>query len=390
MKTADLPFLDLTAPGFSTRGPEVFSARKVHGLARTPFGFAVLHHRLAGQILRDKRFRQGSHGWPGKVGLTGSFADFWQRSIISLEGPIHKRQRQIAQAALAEADILAMRPFFDKIALNLLADLPETFDFVDRFSEPFAGQAIARLMGLPANQSTALARDASTLGLAMGLDAKSHEVDVNAATNRLLHLADILLSKPPQNSFTSRLKQAAQRLQHNDRQSLLDLTVISIFGGVDTTRAQLAFAVAAFIDEPAKWKALRTHPDLVPAAVEDIIRHRPTTTWATREALEEVECDGVKIMAGTTVHVLVHATATDPKTGYYGGFDPSVKRKNHFGFGGGAHHCLGHFVARTDMTCALSILAQHWQKIHWAGTPEWLPDSGNTSPHKMPIRPIVA
>ncbi|MEL6794984.1 MAG: cytochrome P450, partial [Pseudomonadota bacterium] len=121
----DLPFLDFTAPGFSTRGPEVAAARAVSPLARTPFGLAVLRHQTAGRVLRDRRCRQGSHDWPRKVGLTGSFADFWMASVISQEGPEHKRLRQIIQTALAEAHILALRPAFTRIASDLLDGIGE-------------------------------------------------------------------------------------------------------------------------------------------------------------------------------------------------------------------------------------------------------------------------
>jgi len=245
MRAEDLPFLDLTAPDFSTRGPEVLAARDAHALARTPFGFAVLRYHAAGRLLRDRRCRQGSHNWPDKVALCGSFAEFWRRSIISLEGPAHKTQRHIVQAALAEDVILSMRPAFKAIAAELLNDLSAEFDFVARFSEPFAGRVIAHLMGLPLSEAAALGRDASTLGLAMGVAAKTHEAEVNAATDRLMARAMAMLEDPPAGSFAARLLQPAHRLGATDRQVLADLIVISIFGGVDTTRAQLDFFIAA-------------------------------------------------------------------------------------------------------------------------------------------------
>lgn len=391
---ANIPFLDITAPGFSTRSEAVLKARSEFWCARTPFGLAVLRHEQAGKLLRDRRLRQGSYAWPEKVGLRGAFAEFWMRSIISLEGASHKRQRRIAQAALAERDILALAPDFAQIAAALVSDLPSSFDFVDSFSEPFAGLAITRLLGLPDADAPALAQDASTLGLAMGVDAKQHEAAVNAATDRLMQLADDLLedrrSDVRPGSFVHRLKTAAGKQELENRQALRDLIVISIFGGVDTTRAQLAFAIGLFIEAPDKWTWLRANPDAIPAAIEDIIRHHPTTTWSSRETLEAIDMDGVHIQAGTTLHMLVHASATDPLTGYAGGFDPSAARKVHFGFGGGAHHCLGQFVARTDMACAMRVLLDSWASVHWAGTPVFLPDSGNTSPLSFPIRPVKA
>ncbi|MEL7463309.1 MAG: cytochrome P450 [Pseudomonadota bacterium] len=390
----DLPFLDFTAHGFSTRGPEVAAAREASPLARTPFGLAVLRHQVAGRVLRDRRCRQGSHDWPRKVGLTGSFADFWMASVISQEGPEHKRLRQIIQTALAEAHILALRPAFTRIASDLLDGMGEEVEFVEAFSEPFAGRAITTLLGLPEADAPSLAHDASTLGLAMGVDAKRYEDRVNAATDRLFALAERLLDDPPAGSLTARMLGAAEALGVTDRAALQNLVVISIFGGVDTTRAQLAFAVALFIERPETWARLRADPALIPDAIEDVIRHRPTTTWATREAVEDMEIDGVRVPAGATLHVLVNATATDPDAGYSGeghagGFDPAARRKGHFGFGGGAHHCLGHLVARTDMACALAVLAKRVERFEWAGTPDYLPDSGNTSPRALPVRVVL-
>ena len=385
-----LPFLDVTASGFSTRSDAVLRARSAAWCARTPFGLAVLRHAQAGRILRDRRFRQGSHDWPRKVGLEGAFAEFWMRSIISMEGEPHKLQRRAAQAALAEPYVLSLVPEFEAIARDLIVDWPDRFDFIDAFSEPFAGHAIARLLGLPPEDAAQLARDASTLGLAMGVDAKHHESAVNAATDRLIALADELIDHGTRQTFVPRLVGAARDLGITDRQILRDLIVISIFGGVDTTRAQLAFAVALFIDAPHHWARLRREPQGVSNALDEIIRQRPTTTWATRQAVEAVDIDGVKIAPGTTLHVMVHATGLDPATGGAPDFDPFKRRKVHFGFGGGAHHCLGQFVARTDMACALRVLLANVTRFEWAGTPDYLPDSGNTSPRRLPVTAMRA
>jgi len=383
-----LPFLDLKNPKFSTRSSEVHAAREASWCAQTPFGYAVLRHREAGLILRDRRFRQGSHAWPETVGLKGSFAEFWKRSVISLEGEDHAALRKIAQNALAKEHILALEPTFTKIAETLCDTLrgSEAFDIIDGFTEPFAGQAITALLGLPMRISAQLAADATCLGLAMGPEATRYQTEVNASVDRLTELAIRLLDAPPHDSFVSRLVSE----DYEDRQALVDLTVISIFGGVDTTRAQLAFAAHLFSQHPEQWAWLRDNPQEVSNAIDEVIRMRPTTTWATREALEDVAIGDVTIRAGETVHILVHASATDPKSGHNGQFDIRARRKSHFGFGGGAHHCLGHLVAKTDMMAALHVWLRHWETIELAEEPVFLPDSGNTSPLRMSVLPTWA
>ena len=385
-----LPFLDITAPGFSTRGPEVLAARAESWCARTPFGLAVLRHNQAGRLLRDRRLRQGSHAWPATVGLTGAFADFWRRSIISEEGERHRHLRRVARDALSDAFVLTLKPAFREIAERLVEDLrPDpAFAFIDRFSEPFAGRAIARLLGEPDEAAADIATDASTLGLAMGLAARRHEAAANAATERLRDLADRLLGEARPDTFAGRLGKAAETHGLSDHQALVDLVVISIFGGVDTTRAQLAFAMILFAEHPDQWTWLRDNPAAIPEAIEEVIRTRPTTTWATREALEDFELDGVKVAAGDILHVFVHATGTDPVIGVQDGFDIRAARKTHFGFGGGAHHCLGQFVARTDMGAALDVLCRNWSRVSLAAEPVCLADSGNTSPTRLDIAPV--
>ncbi len=389
----DLPFLDITASGFSTRGAQVLAARDKAWCARTPYGLAVLRHSEAGQLLRDRRLRQGSHNWPDLQALEGSFAQFWKRSIISQEGAVHKRLRRIAQAALSEEYVLSLRADFRAVAQDLVEGSRgrATIEFIADFSEPFAGRAITRLLGLGDEMAAQVGHDASRLGLAMGIGSKQHENVFNAACDRLMALAAELVdranARKDGDNYVARLVRECGTHGMDDPQALLDLIVISIFGGVDTTRAQLGFAMALFIENAHQWQMLRADVTLIGAAIEEIIRTHPTTTWSTRQATETFELNGVQIDAGQILHIFVHATGSDPLADGDGGFDIAARRKIHFGFGGGAHHCLGQFVARTDMAEALAVLAQNWRAMEWAGTPEWLPDSGNTSPVALPIRP---
>jgi cytochrome P450 len=60
-------------------------------------------------------------------------------------------------------------------------------------------------------------------------------------------------------------------------------------------------------------------------------------------------------------------------------------RPPHFAFGGGIHYCLGHLVARADMSVALPLLAGRLREPQVSGEAIWLPHSGNTGPARLPI-----
>ncbi|MEM7302875.1 MAG: cytochrome P450 [Pseudomonadota bacterium] len=389
--SASLPFLDLSNPDFSTRSVEVTNARARHWCARTPFGLAVLRHREVGLLLRDKRLRQGSHAWPDTNGFTGSFAEFWKRSVISLEGAEHKALRQLAVQALEAEFVASLKPAFTDIAQAQVGHLSRynSGEFMQEFAIPFAGKAICVLMGVPVADWQSIAQDASDLGLAMGVDCRTHQPRFNTACDRLTELSRELIAAaraaPPTNTYTSRLVELFDGQSQFPEQALVDLMVISIFGGVDTTRSQLGLAMTLFIDNLDQWEWLFENPDFTSQAVEEIIRSRPTTTWATREAVCDFEFQGETIPMGTTLHMLVHASAQDPAICDDPHFDITKRRKVHFGFGGGAHHCIGHQVARTDIACALRALNDRFERIEYAGLAEFLPDSGNTSPISLPL-----
>lgn len=388
----EVPFLDFREPGFSTRSAEVLDARDKGWLARTPFGLAILRHREVGLLLRHKKLRQGSYAWPNKIGLAGSFADFWKRSVISTEGETHRKLRDLAKAALTPEYIESLKPEFDRISQNLVSGLSNSdhCEFMTEFANPFAGQAICTLLGADLEKWQAISSDACDLGLAMGLDGKSHEATFNVACDRLMSLATELIRRAQKGldgtSYVARLVSIAKSMGNVSEQELHDMVVISIFGGVDTTRSQLGFAIALLVEHPQQWQALRENVELVPQAIEESIRARPTTTWATREALEEFEFQGHTFRKGETLHMLVHSSARDPAICDDPTFDITKRRKIHFGFGGGAHNCLGSMVARSDMASALASIVKAIEHFEFAGTPEWLPDSGNTSPISIPLK----
>jgi cytochrome P450 len=85
------------------------------------------------------------------------------------------------------------------------------------------------------------------------------------------------------------------------------------------------------------------------------------------------------------VHLMSAAASTDPAVYDPDRFDITVERERGVGFGGGIHHCLGHFVARTDMAEALPLLARRMPSPRVDGEPRWLPLTGNTGPVALPV-----
>ncbi|KRW58813.1 cytochrome P450 [Pseudomonas sp. TTU2014-080ASC] len=386
------PFLDVADPSFSIRSKAVLDAREQSWFARTPYGIAVLRYDEVNALIRDQRLRQGSYAWPAHNQATGSFADWWMRMLLSKEGADHSRLRRLANPAFSPKLVRKLTPAFQEIANELIDSFIDDgqCDFVRQFAEPYATMVICALLGLPRSEWKKLADLAVEMGLALGVTFKQDQARINAATDQMFGYAKQAVTHLKAQGLGEDFLSMLVRANEEDKsalsdQELYDMIVLAIFGGIDTTRNQLSLAMDMFLQHPDQWKLLGEQPDLARAAVEEVMRVRPTVTWVTREALEDFNYQGLDIKKGTTVHLFSQAAGSDPRTFSNPEFDITAQRPAHFGFGAGAHHCIGHFIARGDMTEALSLLAQRLKNIRLNGEPTWLPDSGNTGANSLPM-----
>ena len=389
--SAQAPRLAVTDPSFSITSDEVKQAREQSWYAHTEYGLAVLRYDEVSKLLKHPRLKQGSAAWPAHNGVVeGPFADWFESWVLNKEGEEHHRLRRLMNPAFSHKLIAGLVPRFQALADELVdgfADKGEC-DFTAEFAEPYAARVIAIMLGLPEDEWSIIARESATLGLALGVTLKQDLPRIEAALGTLYAYADALIEDRRRNEredFVTALVKAHRDNDSLDADELRDALVLLIFGGYDTTRNQLGLAMQTFMTHLDQWRLLAEHPELGGKAVEEVMRVNPTVRWVTREALETFEFEGLEIQQGTTLHLYSEAAGTDPRVFGEYGFDITADRKPHFGFGGGAHHCLGHFVARSDMSEALPLLARRMREPRPADESTWLPDSGNTGPITLPI-----
>jgi cytochrome P450 len=379
---------DLGDPGFDTTSDQVASAREQDWYVETTWGWAVLRYDEASALLRDRRFRQGNARWPEQNGIhSGLFSDWWGETLLSLEGDDHARIRRLLVPAFRNKTIAAMRPTFQAIADELIdAFAPRgQVEFVSEFAEPYAARIICLLLGLPDSQWHQVARWADDLGASFSIDVGNQVPRIETALAGLTaYVAEVVADRrgTPRDDLVTTLVQAGEL---SDRELSVALVFLA-FAGMETTRNQLGLALQTLLCHPEQWRLLGERPELGANAVEEVMRVNPTVTWVTREALEDLDFRGLHVPRGGIVQVLSSAAGTDPRAMPDPSFDITSERPPHHGFGAGIHHCLGHFVARTDMAVALPQLARWMPDAAPDGPGEWLPVSGNTGAVRFPIR----
>ena len=387
----DAPFLDVANPAFSLRSEPVREARAQSWYARTPYGLAVLRHKEMGELLTHKSLIQGSHAWPALNGVTsGTFADWWNSSILVTEGDDHWRLRRLVNPAFSPKVVKALMPEFERIANDLADGFIESgsCDFMAEFADPYAARVLCLLLGLPETEAPFILRTSATMGLALGVNFPDLVDEIEAATVELGdYISEVLKAREtdPGDDILSTLVQVraeGDRLSHDE---LWNIALMLAFAGVDTTRNQLGLGMSMFAAHPEQWETLAADPSLDMAAATEVMRMRPTITWVSREATEDFEYGGVTIPQGTVLHLYSESAGTDPQVMGEAPFDITAKRARNYGFGGGIHHCLGNLVARNDMAVAYRGLSARMGPPVVGEGATWLADSGNTGPISLPI-----
>lgn len=386
-----VPYFNVADPSFSVLSDEVRAAREQSWYARTNYGLAVLRHAEVSQLLKDRRLIQGSAKWPERNGITGgTFTHWWAETVLNLEGADHHRIRRLLNPAFSPRLLAGLKPQFQALADELVDGFADRgrCEFMSEFAMPYSARVLAIMLGVPQSEWKRMSDWSGEIGL--GLSVRIGEVidRVDAAVEALYEFADDLIADRrahPADDFATRLVLAQSDEDRLSADELRNLIALLIFGGMETTRNQLALGLHTFIQHPDQWRLLAERPELGDNAVEEVMRINPVTTWVTREAAEDFEFQGLTIAAGTTLHMFNESAGTDPRAMVDPDFDITARRPAHFAFGGGIHHCLGHFVARSDMSIALPTLARRMRDPRIDGEVLAMPMSGNTGFDSLPI-----
>jgi cytochrome P450 len=393
MLETDAPYFDVSDPFFSASSAKVAAARERSWYARTNFGLAVLRYEEVSALLKDRRLRQGSFAWPAQNGIEdGLLAEWWSEIMLSKEGDDHRRLRKLGNPAFSRSLIEQMVPEFQALANELIDAYAAAghCEFVSQFAEPYAARVLCKLVGIDEGRWHDLARWSTDMGLAFGVTIRDDRERIEAALASLYEVSDELIAERrerPGADVVSSLVQAHDsedgRLSDIELRAMVSLI---IFGGMDTTKNQLGLAMQLFCEHPDQCALLAERPELGGNAVEELIRWNPTVMWATRRTVEDMEFGGLELPEGTTLHLLSYPANTDPLAiGEGSRFDITAERPAHFGFGGGAHHCIGHWLARIDMREALPLIARRMRNPRYERPPVVRPVSGLTGPVDLAI-----
>lgn len=157
--------------------------------------------------------------------------------------------------------------------------------------------------------------------------------------------------------------------------------------GHDTTSATLSGGLLALIENPAEMRKLRDNPDLIPTAVEEIVRWVSPVKHFFRTATETYTLRGKTIKQGDNL-LMAYPSANRDEDAFERPFTFVADRtpNRHVGFGFGIHACLGMYLAKVEMIAFMRELLSRADKFELAGEPAWTETSFVGGLKRLPIR----
>ncbi len=328
--------------------------------------WVITRYEEAKAALNDPRLSKDMHAalatGPEVVdeGLPGpAFA----RHMLGVDPPDHTRLRHLVAGRFTQRALAELQPRVLQIIDGLLDRIAgqgttAVVDFMEAFAFPMPFTVICEMLGIPADHRDPLGVDLSLILRPLATDAEVDEAR-QASARLAATFATIIDGKEaePGDDLISDLV-AASHDGHLDRVELQSTVFNLIVAGHETTTNLLGSAVLTLFLHPELRAALNADRSLIPAALEELVRHSGPVHHATfRFAAEPVELGGVTIPAGGQVLVCVAAANRDERR-YE---DPDIldihrDEGRHLAFGHGIHHCLGAGLARLEATLAIGAL----------------------------------
>ena len=325
-------------------------------------------------VLTDDRFSASPlvRGFPFVTSSRTSVVSE-EPQINHIDPPAHTALRRMLTREFMIKRIEAMRSDIEQIvAENLEALIAKgaPADFVEHFSLPIPSAVIAKLIGV-AYEDHEFFQERALLRLSTEV---APEVSIRAGVE-MAEYFDRLFAQKERNpeggdDIVSRLTREQILPGHLSRKDAVTVCALLLQAGHDTTGNMISLGTLMFLTHPAQRAQIIEKPELVPNAVEELLRYLSIVQHhVPRVALQDVEIGGQVIRAGDGVFALLNAANRDPSAFENPDeFDITRQAKHHIAFSYGVHQCLGQILARIELQTVFARLFQRLPHLKLATT----------------------
>ena len=325
--------------------------------------------------------------------------------MIFYDPPRHTKLRALVSRAFTPRSISALEPRIAELSRQLLVAClsrgagGREVDLVADYAAPLPVMVIAEMLGIPPADREKFRRwSDAMLGLSETIfgdaaaGARAGAAFLAAHGEMEEYLVSVLANfrSAPQDNLLHRLAVAevdGQRLSHEE---ILGFFQLLLLAGSETTINLISNAVLCFSENPEQLALLRARPELLPSAIEEVLRYRSPLQAVFRATRRDVELHGQTIPRGKLVLAVIGSANRDEKIFPDADrFDITRDPNPHVAFGHGIHFCLGAALARLEAKVALTdlLLDRRFNLSRVDETP-WPPRKAFHlhGPERLPVR----
>jgi cytochrome P450 len=290
--------------------------------------------------------------------------------MLFSDPPMHTRLRRLVSRDFTPRRIREMEPRIREIAKNLIdaAERKGELEVMSVVANALPVMVIAEMLGVPPDHYEQFKHWSDVVVSADNtLPGTPQPEEFHAATKALRDYFAQEIERRRTNpgaDLVSALVAAHDDAEAMNADELLAFVLLLLLAGNETTTNLIGNGMLALGRNPGAMAALRSKPELMRGAIEEMLRYDGPVQATFRTATKDVVVGGTPIAAGTGVFVIVAAADRDPaqfkdpET-----FDIARAPNEHLAFGDGIHFCIGAPLARLEGSIAIGTALERFPRL---------------------------
>jgi cytochrome P450 len=281
--------------------------------------------------------------------------------MLGMDPPRHSQLRALVSQAFTPRTVAGMESYIISIVEGLLDRIAHKreADLIAELAFPLPALVIAQMLGVPQSDHEHFRRWASEFVA----DGPRRNKAVQTMEQYFREMI-AQRRREPQEDLISRLLHAEIDGERLPEDELIETCYLLLVAGHETTVGLISNALICFDEHPENMQELIARPELLPTAIEEVLRYRGVVHTSTRMATVDSVLGGQKIPAGDLV-LPIFASANLDERQFPDASTFLLRRtpNRHLGFGYGSHFCLGAPLARLESRIALQQLLARFPTI---------------------------
>jgi cytochrome P450 len=293
----------------------------------------------------------------------GPAADLWRNAVSMMDPPRHACARRAISGPFTHRHVEQFRVKVNDIVINVFSDADfRNTDVVRDIAVQIPMHVICELLGIPTEDWPNLQSwtdDFLRIFLPDASAPETVERTQKASQNFIDYFGDMIDQRrqTPRDDLTSEFAASINTEGGIGKAGLIGALRGLLTAGFETTAATISAGFYAFAQQPEQFGMLRDQPELIPGAVEELLRWETPVQVISRYLGKDTQIHDTLLPAGEQIWLLTGAANHDPRN-YDEPSLVNVERnvRDHFSFGGGRHFCLGAYLARLELQIVLQQL----------------------------------